>query len=295
LERENGNIERVDTTDLDQMPRWLRDFIEYSQESAGLETGRISRFSSPEERENRRTGNSKEQRRFNELLRMLLLNPVYAQLYFEAVETVERLDLAADRARQKLERESAEITEHLKKLKMKAAELPDGRKVFRAKDGRLIAEDGVDINANKDSVTGLSPATPSWEEFHKAQDRLKEIDRQQREIDDYERDVIEPFKARLADTDNPPSEDELREFQQAAKALPAPMRIELGEHLDSRKDAKASTSAADAYMGSAELAAPDLFKQFSAASSVVADDAFAPPTREPYGSQATALPATPKT
>lgn len=160
MERENGNIERVDTTDLDQIPLWMRDLIEYNQESAGLEIGRRQRFFSREEREHRLRDESKEQRRLNELLR-LLQNPAYAQLYLEAVETVERLDLAADRTKQKLDRESAEITEHLNKLKAKAAELPDGRKVFRAKDGRLIAEDGVDVNANKDSVTGLSPAGKS--------------------------------------------------------------------------------------------------------------------------------------
>jgi hypothetical protein len=284
---------------LDSLPRWLRDLIEYNDELAGRDNGRMQRFLLSEDRESRRTGEKKQQRRFDELLR-LLQNPLYAKLYYQAVETIDRVDVATDRVRRKLEREHEAAADHLSRLRAGAAELPDGRKVFRAKDGRLVAEDGTDVTDRKEHITGLSPDTASWENFRAAQEHLDEIRRQQREIDNYMREVIEPARERLRDPENPMTPDELREFQtKAMDAAPTHLRSELDNlRTEENKITTASPSAADGYVGPAGLNAPDLFAQFEAANPASNSDALAPPAaepakpREPYGSQATKLPAT---
>lgn len=303
---EHGDRERRDGAALDSLPRWLRDFIEYNDELAGRETGRRKRILVSGEDEDTRARDKKERRRFDELLR-LLQNPVYAQLYRQATETIERLDTAAERAKRKLACEGEIAAEQLNRLKANAAELPDGRKVFRAKDGRLIADDGTDVTARQDSIKGLSPENSGWEAFRDAQNRLEEVQRQQHEIDDYMRDVIDPARERLADAEHPMTEEELREFQhRAEETLPSVLRAEVDDLLMDRAEAKTSpqvNSAADEYVGPAGLDAPDLFAQFSAASSVVAYDPFAASapdvstnseiaqSREPHASQTTSLPA----
>lgn len=297
---------------LDTLPNWLRDLIEYNDELAGRENGRRQRFFLSEEGDGRRAGDKKkEQRRFDELLR-LLQNPVYAKLYYQAAETIERVDTAADRARRRLAQEYDAVTEQLDKLKSRAAEFPDGKKVFRARDGRLIAENGEDVTDRQESMKGLSPETSGWEEFRAAQDRLDEIRQQQREIDEYMQDVVEPFRQRMTDPGQPVTEEELREFHGNMKdGMPQALRAEYDNLLKAGPESKTgpvrSTAAAE-YAGPTGLDAPDLFGQFKAAGAAIADDVFAPPapdatadsqiaqTREPYGSQATSSPArTPKT
>lgn len=274
--------DRRDGTALDSLPRWLRDLIEYNDELAGRDNGRMQRFLLSEDRESRKTGEKKQQRRFDELLR-LLQNPLYAKLYYQAVETIERVDVAANRVRRKLERESEAAADQLSRLRASAAELPDGRKVFRAKDGRLVAEDGTDVTGRKEHITGLSPDTASWEEFEDTQKRLDETRRQLGEVDTYMREVIEPARERLRDPENPMTPDELREFQtKAMDAAPSFLRSELDNlRTEENKVATASPSAADGYVGPAGLNAPDLFAQFEAANPGSSSDAFAPPEPSP--------------
>jgi hypothetical protein len=279
--------DRRDGMALDSLPRWLRDFIEYSDELADRDTGRRLRFGVSDNGEGTLSDRGKKkQRRLDELLR-LLQNPAYAQLYREATETIQRIDDAAERARSKLARERGVLTERLESLKSRAAELPDGRKIFRSENGRLITEDGADVTAKRDTIKGLSPETATWKEFRDAQTRLAEIQQQQREIDDYMQDVIDPARERLTNPDNPPTMSELREFQQTVEdAMPSALRHEIVDARAEKNTASplTNTAAAGKYVGPAGLNAPDLSAQFEAAS-----------PREPYGSQATKSPATPKT
>lgn len=297
--------DRRDGMAFDSLPRWLRDLIDYNDELAGRENGRMQRFFPSEDRESRRTGRTKQQRRFDELLR-LLQNPFYAQLYYQAAETIERVDIAADRVRRELKRESEAATDQLHELRAKAAEFPDGRKVFRANDGRLVAEDGADVTGHKEHIKGLSPDTASWEEFEDAQKRLDEIRRQLGEIDTYMRDVIEPARDRLRDPENPMTPDELREFnRKAEEAMPAALRTEVSSLRKEGNEVKASgpspSTAADHYVGPAGLNAPDLFAQFETASPMSVGDAFAPqelglgeaPSREQNQAPPASAPKTP--
>lgn len=280
LAGDRKDMDQADGTALDSLPRWLRDFIDLNNEMAGRETGRARRFLASSESDGPEAEKKKDEQRFNALLR-LLQNPEYAQLYREAVDMVERMDVAAERAMRKLTREGEVAAERLDTLKENAAELPDGRKVFRSSDGRLIAEDGADVTDKKDSIKGLSPSTSSWEEFQRAREAADAIERQKREIKDYMQDVIDPARKRLADPEQPMTPDELREFLKQKDAAPAALRTEFDNLLKEKAEAKTAapvnSAAADEYVGKAKLAGPDVFAQFKAKSAVVSDDAFAPP------------------
>ncbi len=274
------NLDHTDGIALDSLPRWLRDAIDLNNEMADRETGRARRFLASGESRGPDTDEKKrDERRLSALLR-LLQNPEYAQLYREAVDMVERMDAASERAMRKLTREGDIAAQRVEGLKENAAALPDGRKVFRAKDGKLIAEDGTDVTAQKDSIKGLSSVTSSWEDFQRARQIADDIERQKRELADYMRDVIDPARKRLADPERPMTPEELRELLKKKDAAPAALRAEF-DNLSSSAEVKtslpANSAAADEYVGKEKMNAPDVFSQFKAASAVLPDDAFALP------------------
>ena len=96
MARDRDDQAIFDGTNLDSLPRWLRDMIELNM--AALETGRIKRF--PPADANDRQGLEKKRekdRAFSALLR-LFLDPAYAKLYGDAAASVTRADEAAARA-----------------------------------------------------------------------------------------------------------------------------------------------------------------------------------------------------
>lgn len=268
----------MDGVNLDSLPRWLRDMIDLNNEMAGRETGRVKRFLTSENAGGPEAQEREKKRRFTDLMRRLL-DPEYARLYTETANTITRAEDAAERALLRLDREAGAAGEELEAIRSRAAELADGRKVFLAKDGRIYAEDGSDVTALRGSITGLRDGAPGWEEYKRAAEKLDEIERQRLDIERYRRDVLDPAKQRLGDVDNAPDEDELREIMSGFdEQVPEGMRPEF----DAARipDAEPlSQSAAEEYLGSAPLNAPDVLAEFEAASASFTETA---PPRGPF-------------
>lgn len=266
-----------DGTSLDSLPKWLRDQIDYNNEIAGRETGRAKRFLTSSRDDDPDSQKKKDERHFNALMR-LLQDPNYARLYREAANVITDAEDAVTRALRKLSDKGEEVAQRIKALKDAAAELPDGRKVFRSKDGRLLTEDGKDVSDQRGHVKGSLDSAPSWEEFQRAKETLEDIERRKRELEHYQREVLDPYKQRLSDPDDPPSKDELEEMMHKAKA--AMLEDALAE-MKSRGAANTAsapnTSAADQYVQAAELNAPDLEAHFRAAASAAPENPFASP------------------
>lgn len=198
-----------------------------------------------------------------------LQDPAYAKLYHEAQDTVSAAEDAARRALEKLTQERAVASENLENIRGNAAELPDGRKVYRsAKDGKLYAEDGSDVTDHAASVHGLSDSSPSWEDYSRARDTVDDLDRRTRDVQTYQRDVLDPARRRLDDKDNPPAQDDLRDIIAGTKgSMTADVRAAYDDAQTSKPAANAATktSAATAYVGSADLNAPLLQLDFASA------------------------------
>jgi len=276
LGNERNDLTQADGIALDSLPKWLRDIIDYNNESAGRETGRARRFFSSDGSDAEISEQKKDERRFSALMR-LLQDPEYMRLYGDAVKAVGDAEDAAARAMRKLAREGEVARDRIDGLRDAAAKLPDGRKVFCAADGRIYTEDGQDVSEQKDSVRGLSAGSPTWEEFKRAKEALVDIVRRRREVEDYLRDVVDPAKARLSDPDHPPSDDELKDILNRLKTnQPADVRA-AQEAIAADEGRTFASSAAAEYVGEAPLKTPDAFSHFKAASAVVGGDPFAPP------------------
>lgn len=257
----------MDAVNLDSLPRWLRDLFDLQNETAGRETGRTKRFLTSDHPDAPEAKEREKERRFTALMRRLL-EPGYARLYAEAAETITRADDAAARAARKIAQASTLAGERLEQLRASAAELPDGRKVFKAVDGRIYAEDGSDVSALRDKIKGLSDRSPSWEEYAEAKRKADDIEQQRREVEAFRQDVIDPAKERLGDADNSPSEEELQGIMDGIEEkMPEAVRSEHdGALLSAEASALARGSAADEYLGSAPVGALDLRDEFAAAS-----------------------------
>lgn len=276
-------VERIDVSEgdginLDSLPKWLRDRIDYNNESAGRNTGRAHRFFNTDDSHDPDSQKKKDERAFNALLRALQ-DPAYARLYSEAVHSVDDAGRAAERALSKLAGEHEVAQERVQSMRDNAAVLPDGRRVFRAADGRLIADDGKDVSDQRSSIKGLSDTTPGWEEYLRAKETLEELERRQREIEDYERRVLEPYRQRLGDKDHPPKKEELEEIiRKTREAMPERVRAEMEPRLAGNSSSPdAVKPAANAYVEAADLGAPEMNAHFKAASSVPFEDPFASP------------------
>ena len=155
--------------------------------------------------------------------------------------------------------------------------MPDGRRVFQSKNGRVYTEDSEAVTHLRDAVTGLTDVSPSWEEFQKVRDHAKDIERRKQEVETYQREIIDPAKERLADTENPLTTEELEQLANIKDRAPKDVQ----EHYD--KTIKAGipvkNNAADELFGPYEPNAPKVQNHFKAASE-----------QEPYGSSATPLP-----
>lgn len=272
-------------TNLDTVPRWLRDFIEYSNESAGLDIGRMKRFFGEDQSERLNVDKRREKERRFETLMRLLEDPGYARLYKQVWDAVAQAEEAVKRAMRSLAHEGEAARQRLETLRQSAAELPDGTKVFQSKiDGCLYTEDGRDVTGQKDSVTGLSETSPDWEELKEGKAAVDDVETRERGVRTYQRTIIDRAKERLTDEDKPQDADGLQDiFKTLKDEAPPDVRAKLvpSSPQTANVGSALNSSAADGILGSSPLNAPDVSGAFKA----VRDDAYA-------SSSATALPTT---
>lgn len=248
--------------DIDSMPRALRDFIDLNNEYAGRVTGRVTRFLTAE-----REGGSEEQKQekrdqFSRLL-TLLQNPEYARAYFELEDMAERASLAADAALAENAAATDEAKERLRELMDAAPELADGRKMFRAADGRVLAEDGTEITDPADIER--AKAAPSWNEVQRRRAELEQLTAERRAIDDYQRRVLTPAKEAL-DDENGRTREELEQHKKKIREeMPESVRKRFDGGIDAPPPPEATNETASDYLSAPVLAnAPDATAHFGA-------------------------------
>jgi hypothetical protein len=257
---------RPDSIGADSLPRSLRDLTDLNNEVAGRDTGRAQRFHSGDAAALDSKREREKEKAFNELLRRLQ-DPEYARAYQATRSAADRAAAAVETALNANAVASAEVQSRLQEMRESAATLADGRKVFRGKDGRLIAEDGTDVSDQRASITGLSDVTPSWDDYARESERAEALAREREQIERYQHGVLNPIRQRLDDPDNPYDKDEL---DGARHQLEEQMPLSVESAYEKSAPAVSASvpaprSAADEYLGSYELNAPDVAATFAAA------------------------------
>ncbi len=157
-----------------------KDVIDYNHELSGTDNrGRIKRFSVDPltliNPDEREKRKTREQRFVSMLVYMLENDAQYQELYFNVEAKLEEAQNEVENALQKISHELNDIRNQLEH----AAHL------------------------------GLSE-----EQLIELRRKQEELERHRQEILDYQRDVLKPIRQRMDDEDNPPSKEELDEFQE---------------------------------------------------------------------------------
>ncbi len=189
-----------------------RDMIELNHEIAGVENGRIKRFLNEGSLSfSGETKKEKAAREFRTMLDMLLAeDPIYAALYKQVAEKIEKAQQAVDLALVDINQRLEASGRKLQLLRDNAAELPDRTKVFQSTDGSIYTEQGKRISDEKARSIIFPDSAPSWEIFKAEKETYGTAARQKEAVDIYQKTVLDPTTKRMNDEDDPPSKDELK-------------------------------------------------------------------------------------
>ena len=203
-----------------QFQKRAQDFDDLQNEIAGRDVGRITRFTSEDARDGKLNGKRRatDDARMIDLQTLLMTDPAYAELYrgtanalHDAQSRLDELMIAAQKA---LDEAQSDLDETL----AQAAQLPDGRHVFRDQNGSVRFEDGSAVPLDDADSVVWRGDEPTYEQFDAARERVGRIGEIITDIQIGQADIGD-MQESMEDEDNPPSADDLREMQDRADGI----------------------------------------------------------------------------
>lgn len=191
-----------------------QDRDDLNHEMAGIDAGRIARFLSQEARdyieEGKNGKNDKKLEKLSLLDILLMMDPVYSQLYCDVMEKIEEIDRAVNEALAQTERRIGYLEENLADIKERAQRLSDGTLIYKSRDGTVYTDDGVSLSRQELGDVRWAASDPSWEERRETGEALDFAYREKEEIEDYRDNTLQSAKNRMSD--NLPDKDDLEDI-----------------------------------------------------------------------------------
>lgn len=182
-------------------------------EMAGRETGRIKRFLPGEASlETQKKRERDVDRQFMSLLDQLLLDPVYRARYEAFGVFLASAETRADRLLDEAEDALSAIREKTESMLDQASRLPDGRRVFRSSDGRVIDEHGQAVSDDDAASVVWRDGAPTAEAYLEARRKERDIQAHLIELQKLRTD-LGGVRDRYTDPDNPLTIQEMDEHQ----------------------------------------------------------------------------------
>lgn len=176
-------------------------FSDHQAAIAGRETGRIL----PRVGQNAPEAESRSAKRFSDTVELLtnlqsmLQDPEYARAYTRVKGLLEEAERLTESAL--IEAELA-----LEEAVTRSVKLPDGRAIFKDKDGNVRTEDGAIIDVALIAGIDWPDDAPSYEEF---ESRKRRVD----DLREYQVDTLGKARGEMEDEHKPPSADRLEELE----------------------------------------------------------------------------------
>lgn len=206
---ENTDLEK-DRTDLEN-ERMGRD-----------NTGRVKRFLDDPHGTN--SADAKRQRRRDvdaTLLEIMLRNRAYAESYERVSTMLFEAEQAVETALAQAIAAHAQAEEALAELESRAARDPDGQAVFRDRNGQARYADGSTVDAVTASTILWNDNNPTYEQREDAQGYVEATDTAVVDLEHIRDELLAPIHIEMDDTDNPPSQERLDEFETQIEAASA--------------------------------------------------------------------------
>ncbi len=216
----------------ERFARHARDFDDFQNEMAGLDTGRMKRFL-PDGAQSADPNGKSASKRAEALTRlqlMLIENPAYAALFEETAtiltDAQSRLDAFLESIRAQIDQSIVVLEEKLDG----AAHLPDGTKVFKDQTGQIRTQDGGAVPADLAATILWNGNEPSYEDVQAHIARLNRLKELESDIQSGQAEIGD-MQAGMEDDDNPLSEDDLKDFGQRAQDIADSLEQEMDETL----------------------------------------------------------------
>lgn len=198
----------------------LENARDLNHEIAGQETGRSQRFLSPEYSQRADSEKKKAERRFRTALDLLLADPEYAKVYNDTKSALGNAEQDADDQIRMAMEALAEATTELETLEDRAAELPDGTKVFLdPQSGQVFTEDGRALSEEEAAQVEFIGNEPSYADYQAARGKADAAQDHLNSWYEYQL-VLGGFRNELEDSDKPPSRERLDEIQEGIESHP---------------------------------------------------------------------------
>lgn len=184
-----------------------------NHERAGLDTGRSQRFLSPDQSERGDSSKKEAQRTLQTMLDLMLLNPDYAAAYQATDKALGDAETDAETQIRIAQDWLAQAQSDLETLKDRAAELPDGTKVyFDPESGDIITEGGRVLSEDEAAQIELNGHEPTYADYL---DATQKVEAAQDDLNAwYEYQVVlGGYRNEISDADNPASTERLDEIQ----------------------------------------------------------------------------------
>lgn len=179
-----------------------RDFDDINNELAGRETGRMARFFNKIGGSENETARRRQRADTLDLLSKLdqwLQDPEYAALYNGVLDLIARAEAVTETA-------IAMAKTDLAEMEANAGRLLDGTAVFMDQNGDVFTADGQTVDPDIAAGVQWPDGAPSYEDYLRRRTDLEELLR-------YQTDTLGGTRDRLNDPENPPTPDELRDWE----------------------------------------------------------------------------------
>lgn len=206
-------------------------FDDLQNEIAGRDTGRISRFLTADEGPSRADEKRRKDKAYRDTLDMLLAtDPEYLALYTKLGNELSDGEVEADSIIAGLQTAIATLEEQIDEMRADAPALPDGRRVFRYADGRVVDETGTLVSPELAEGVIWRDGSPSAEEYFEALEKRQSTSDLLEQWVTYRHDHLGDLRNRYDDRDEPMTKGDLKDALDdiRSKKPPHPSDLEVG-------------------------------------------------------------------
>lgn len=198
--------------------RRQQELQDHGHELAGIDTGRMARFGIGSARAHEIKEEKRRERAYRDALdRLLATDPEYRRLYEELGEKLGQAEVDADRTIESIESTLASQRDANQDMRNRAPKI-DGKAAFQNADGRVIDEDGNEIDPVI-AATIIWPAdSPSAEDYFAGIVRERALQAALAEWLAYRNDTLGDIRNRYDDREKPISKGELGKAIKAIEA-----------------------------------------------------------------------------
>lgn len=176
---------------------------------AGSETGHGNRHHLSGKPGHERERRKRRDERINSALDIMLADPAYAASYHAFGDFLIDAETKADTMLVQAKAEMVEAANALSALRDRANQLPDGTRVFRTSDGRVVDEHGRVISQSDADGIVWKDGAPIYEEYLEAKRRADETAQMIAELERYRVDVLGKARDQWKDRENPITVEEM--------------------------------------------------------------------------------------